>query len=305
MRKASQGNKSQQSTLESLRGGKLSESVARRLVAEVRRNRLAALKERSAIRQQAQKYLGQIRKPIATGNGKTAQAISGLRELSDRLAKQKLVLPAYQKMPGGILDASYTLGFTPPYTAEVNAFTFTQLGNPTCSATLDPNQGELNCSVETDFKSPSDGEADCQVGIYFRPMFGPAIADIRVDLQGVFSWVVNVSTLGKAGASTGQASVLVHQYDSDFTLLQFDPFMFWILENSGEPEIDFDFGSMPSSAELRLQVSSAYYYFVTVALNCHASGTGWPGSIATANASLRVPSITVEVTFQPELEPRA
>jgi len=305
MRKASQGNKSQQSTLESLQGGKLSESVARRLVAEVRRNRIAALKERSATRQQAAKYLGQIRKPIATGNGKTSQAISVLRGISDRLAKQKLVLPPYQKMPGGILDASYTLGFTPPYTAEVNAFTYTALGNPTASATLDPNQGEMNCSVETDFKNPSDGEADCQLGIYFRPMFGPAIANIWVDLQGVFSWVVNVSTLGKAGASTGQAAVLVHQYDTDFTLLQFDPFLFWILENSGEPEIDLDWGSMPTSAGLRVPVSSAYFYFVTVTLNCHAAGAGWPGSLATANASLRVPSITVEVIYQPELEPRA
>ena len=305
MRKASQGNKSQQSTLESLRGGKLSESVARRLVAEVRRDRMAALKERSAIRQQAAKYLGQIRKPIATGDGKNAQAISGLREISDRLAKQKLVLPAYHKMPGGILDASYTLGFTPPYTTEVNAFTYAALGSPTTSATLDPDQGELNCSVETDFKSPSDGEAECQVGIYFRPMFGPAIATIQVDLQGTFSWVVNVSTLGKAGASIGQGAVLVHRYDTDFTLVQFDPFILWILENSGEPEIDFDFGSMPASAAFNVPVSSAYYYFVTVTLVCHAAGAGWPGSIATANASLRVPSITVEVTFQPELEPRA
>jgi hypothetical protein len=136
-------------------------------------------------------------------------------------------------------------------------------------------------------------------------MFGPAVADIQVDLQGVFSWVVNVSTLGKAGASTGIGEVLVHRYDTDFTLLQFDPLFFWILENSGEPEIDFDWGSVPTSAGLRVPVSSAYYYFVTVALVCHAAGAGWPGSIATANASLRVPSITVEVTFQPELEPRA
>jgi hypothetical protein len=163
----------------------------------------------------------------------------------------------------------------------------------------------LNCRVTTDFENPSEGEADGQVGIYFRPMFGPAIADIRVDLQGVFSWVVNVSTLGKAGASTGQGAVLVHQYDTDFTLLQFDPFFFWILENSGEPELDFDWGSVPTSAALRVSVSSAYFYFVTVSLNCHAAGTGWPGSIATANASLRVPSITVEVTYQPELETSA
>src|SRR5215472_3792178 len=254
MRKASQGNKSKQGTLESLRGGRLSENVVRRLVAEVRRNRIAALKERSAIRQQAAKYLGQIRKPIATGNAKTSQAITGLREISDRLAKQKLVLPAYQPMPRGVLEASYTLGFTPPYTAEVNAFTDALQGNPTTAATLDPNQGQMNCSVETDFKSPSEGEAVCQVGIYFRPMFGPAIADIRVDLQGVFSWVVNVSTLGKAGASTGIGEVLVHRYDTDFTLLQFDPLFFWLLENSGEPEIDFDWGSVPASAELKLPV---------------------------------------------------
>jgi len=52
-------------------------------------------------------------------------------------------------------------------------------------------------------------------------------------------------------------------------------------------------------------VSSDYFYFVTVSLICHAAGAGWPGSIATANASLRVPSITVEVTFQPELETAA
>src|SRR3569623_2868523 len=115
MRRSIKTNKHAESDFKVLQGGTLPEKVVQRQFAEVNRNWLAELDEESAIRQEAGKYLNQI----GTDGGAAtndAPAISRLRRLTGRLASRKLKLPGKLGGVPGVWG-SYTLRFTPPYTA--------------------------------------------------------------------------------------------------------------------------------------------------------------------------------------------
>src|SRR5437879_2941151 len=100
--------KQQQEDFERLQGGKPPEGAVRRF-ADVQKKLAAKLKEKSTIRRQAETFSNQIQK--ASGNivdpGRTKQAEDGLRAITDRLAKQKLTLPAVPKVPDGVIFGTY------------------------------------------------------------------------------------------------------------------------------------------------------------------------------------------------------
>ena len=94
MAKSSKTSKQRESSFELLRGGELAEGVVLRRLPALKRQLSAEVNEKSAIQRQAAKYLSQIETPAGSGDSaKEGQAIHGLRQLTEQLAKQKLAAP--------------------------------------------------------------------------------------------------------------------------------------------------------------------------------------------------------------------
>ncbi len=293
MRKSSKTHKQQERDFELLQGGTPAKSVVLRQFAEVKRKWLAEINEETATRQQAAKYLTQIETPIDDA------AIAGLRRVTERLAKRKLTTPEFVKRLTDVFG-HYSLIFTPPYTGlgtsvvgQISSVT----DSPTISATGVDNLGQLTCSVDTNFSSPSGGTASNVMGVHFKPLFSDATARISFDSEFSFSWYVN-SIQNKLAFSRAQGLIQLFQFDGTFVPLRRGAFIGW--NEEAQNNLDFDFISETGPTWfLEAPVSSSHFYFVVISLTCTASGAGWPGSLAGARAIVTVPSITVSVTGNP------
>lgn len=303
MPRTSKSNK-QRSGLEFWQGGKLPESVVRRNLAKISRARASEIAERVGTARKTARYLSQLQTPAKPAKGATAdKALSGLRSITERLSKtkrasKKLVRPPI--WPWG----SYTLTFTPPdYVLDLGSYIDGEIssvtGDPTISATGDETLGQMTCTVETNYNSPSAGTASNLLGVYFKPHFLNATVTVSFESEISFYWYVN-SIRNKEAISEAQGLIELYQYDGAFVEppLRVGAYLGWA--EVGLNSLDFDVVSEPGPTwSLQAPVSSNYFYFVVVRLSCTASGSGWPGSLAGAVATVTVPSITVNVTGNP------
>jgi hypothetical protein len=296
VRKATKG---QERASEVLRGPKIPESMWRRVFAHASRHRAEEIREKSAMRQQAAKHLSRIEQPIAGtagGDPEVQRALSGLRAITDRVAKRKLVAPRSAKVLPGILAGTYALRFTPPYAQSSGSETPDPGGDPTLSASSVPNLGQYNVGVATDPNSRSGGGCNYWFGVSFTSLFEPATVRVQLDAQIAFSWWVN--SIGPSASSIGEVLVLITQFGNG-VIAQNDAFAaYW--NQVAYRELNFDFGSMTVPVSVEAQLSNASYpVFVLVNVVAGAQAAGWPGSLAGANLAVTVPSITVEVTKNP------
>jgi len=293
--------------LEFLQGGKIPDGALKNHLAELKKNLGAEIKEKLAVRQQAAKYLSQLSAPASASDGaKATQAISGLRGITERLAQQKLAPPRIIVVPPTAWG-TYTLQFTPPsylipglslgpYTVgQINSVT----GNPTISATGNEQLGQLSCSVETNYESPSSGVASNIFGVAFQPIFSEATVRITFDSQLAFWWYVN-SIQSKESTSYAQGLIELYQYDgSAFVQPAYRRGAFLGFGEVGLNSLDFDVVNEAGPTwSLEAPVTSSLWYFIVISLSCGASGTGWPGGLAGVNATVTVPSITATITAQ-------
>jgi hypothetical protein len=304
MRNSSNALRRQQSDFELLQGGKLPGNV-RRHFANLKKMQTDEIERKFAIRQQAAKYLGQIR----PSGGPETTAINSLRAITERLAKQKLAQPRKEIVPPYGLWGSYTLRFTPPYSG-LGTYSVGQIssvtGDPTISASGVDSLGQLSCSVATDFESASAGTASNQMGIYFRPLFSNATVQVTYDSEVAFSWYTNSIDFNKEADCYLSGGLQLYRYDGAFVPLSLGGVGFIGLSEGSRNMLVFDFGSKVGGTwPLVAPVSSAYFYFAVISLTCQACGAGWPGSIAGASATVTVPSITVNVTANPVVAPTA
>jgi hypothetical protein len=141
------------------------------------------------------------------------------------------------------------------------------------------------------------------MGVYFKPIFNEATVRVSFQSEIAFSWYVN-SIRNKEAISEGQGLIELYQYDGAFLPLRRGAFLGWA--EVGLNSLDFDFVSEAGPTwSLESPISSSHWYFVVISLSCGATGTGWPGSLAGANATVTVPSITVTVTANSVVLPNA
>jgi hypothetical protein len=297
MAKRTNALKGRRGEFELLQGGKLPEGAVRRHLAGLKQKLAAKTKEKLAIRQQAAKYLNEIQPPVGEGRGaKITQAENGLRAISERLAKQKLPSPRKLIRPPIPVWGTYTLNFTPFYSG-LGTYSVGQIssvtGDPTISASGVDALGQMTCTVETNYDGPSSGTASNLLGVYFKPLFGQATAQISFDSEIAFWWYVN-SIRSKISIAEAQGLIELYQYDGAFLQPALRRGAFLGLSVDGYNSLDFDVVSETGPTwYLEVPVSSANFYFVVISLTCTASGFGWPRGV---NAVVTVPSITVTIT---------
>jgi len=292
----------QQTEFESLQGGKLPQGDVERHLTDLSTKLDAEAKERASLRQEAAKYFSEMEPPARADDAKATHAIEGLRGITERLAQQRLVAPRKVIVPPITAWGTYTLKFTPWYwymgTYSVGTIS-SVTGNPTISATGVDTLGQLSCSVSTNFDSASAGTASNLMGVYFKPLFNEATVRVTFESEIAFSWYVN-SIRNKEALSEAQGLIQLYQYDGAFVqpALRRGAFLGW--SEDGLNSLDFDVvNEVGPTWALEAPVSSNHWYFVVISLSCTASGSGWPGSLAGASATVTVPAINVEVTAKP------
>jgi hypothetical protein len=223
----------------------------------------------------------------------TPRALRELRAITDGVARRKPALLPLALQPG-ISWGSYTVVATPPYYSAQDVIV-SPTGDPDLSSSADAETGELRCRAVTNNDDASSGGADAYMAIYFRPLFGPARVRIHADMDIDFAWWVN--SLGPAAISRAQGLMRVY-VDNTFEVAARAAFLGWSIYK--ENALDFNFGSYPApSWSLSLEVSRKHYYLVVFSLSCFASGSGWPGSLAGSQVSMRIPSVTFDVEWIP------
>ncbi|HTW61882.1 MAG TPA: hypothetical protein VMD55_08730 [Terracidiphilus sp.] len=285
-------------------GGKLSSNAVQRQLAQIQRAGAAEIAEKGRIQQQAARYLRQVQTPAKPEKGETAdKALKSLRALTDRISKQKK-LPRPPIIPPNPVWGSYTMTFTPPdYTELGGDYAEGQItsvtGDPTISSTGNVSTGQMSCTVESNYDSPSSGTASNLFGFYFQPHFPSATVEVSFSSQLNFYWYVN-SIRNKYAFSAGQGLLEIYQYfgGPPTTPLSRGAFIGWGVDAINN--LDFDFYSGPGPTwSLTAPVNGNYFYFVVFRLSASATASGWPGSLAGASATVTVPSVTVTVTGNP------
>lgn len=289
---------------ELMQGGRPPEGSLKSHLAALKKGFGAEMHEKLAMRQQAAMYLGQLSAPTSAPAGtKAEEAMKGLREITDRIAKQK---PAKLEEVIGppTFWGQYTMVFTPvlyvneglgPYSeGQITSET----GDPTATATGNETLGQLTCNVDTSYEKPSGATATNLLGVFFQPKFPQANVRITFASQIFYSWYVN-SIHSQKSVSEAQGLFELYKYDGAFLQppLQSKAFLCW--SETGMNSVDFDVVNQAGptwALEAPVIFNPNLWYAIVVRLTSCASGTGWPGSLAGANATVTVPSITLTVT---------
>lgn len=285
---------------------KFPEHLLRRYLEEALRDKSAKFREKIALQKEAAKYRSVLQNAAAKGPGANAdakRALAGLRKITGRLAKRKIVAPALIPQPPGINAGSYTQIFTPPY-----KWAFTEsgvsFGNPHKSVSALKSTGQFNCVVNCDAKVPGAAFVEGDIGIYFLPTFTKGSVTVSVNPSAEYSWWVNTISNDYVGASQGY----IHLYYTAYDLATYNPPSLRFSQRDAPPSekiiwssalqggIDFGFGSSPGyPLQISFPVSGNYYYAIGVSCTVQADAEGWPGSLAAANLAVTLPSFTLYV----------
>lgn len=267
--------------------------LVRQRMAQVKRNLEARRKEKSGLGQEASKYWSTIEGPIAKvvgGDAQVARAVDGLRGISERVAKRKLVVPKTAGKVPGILAGSLVGRVPAPYDY---AFSFTS-GDPS-SASADKSSGQMSAIAPP---TALTGFAYAEMGIYLRPLL-PMLVRAWVSPAFAFSWSANSISAATPAESAGDASLQIDCEEGTFGPGSFDSndYVHWNV-NYITRALAFDFGSSAGSlaqVQAFTDPSQSCVLFVNCTVNTFAKG--WPGSLASASLAVTVPSITFELVL--------
>ncbi len=296
---------------ESLLGGSsFPASLLRRRVAQVERSLNGQFKEKSALRQDAGRYLRTLQQTMSSGasaSKEISRAVAGLRNFSERLAKRKVVAPAAPRLRSGIVAGRYAVNIAPPYNNPLELYGIPD-GNPTVSDTANADTGQINLSVISDYENPSEAWAFAELYITFNPPFGGTLS-ASANPSIVFSWWVNaVQDFIHDGLTEACLSFGIITYSPAGLLVgqNTNPYKLWSEMQTNQLDIDFGSQTMPVSAEMSVGEGDVCYVFLNCM--CHVVALGWPPvlprpglysrSLAAATVALTLPSITLDLQWR-------
>jgi hypothetical protein len=300
-----QGTRIQDNAFEFLRRGeKVPKAFLERRIAAVERQWTERASETEGINKKYATYWSQIQRATKAGKDpRDTLAIEGLLEIHKQLAKRKIAAPTPRIELGGIITARFGAVVTTPFDYAFKMFK-TTVGSPAMSGSADRAAAQVGGSVVTDSAGRSAGYVYSEMGIYFRPKFGPAILRCSASPSCSYQWWTN-SIQGSGVRSYGDGSFGIYDgTNPGSTVWQYTRFNTWFSDHADELHFDVAFDRIvPISFQTQLHVSPFSEYSVFVATeNSAFDQHGWPGSLAGSELSVMVPSITLELNPQ-VLEP--
>jgi hypothetical protein len=222
-----------------------------------------------------------------------------LLALHQRLAGAPLLAPKVAAEAGGLFPGRITVKVTPPFDY---AFTIPDHEGDATSSGFANTNGQLAGRAITGRKRALQSAGMyAEMGIFFHPL---AAGTIRVTANPTFSFQHWTNSLGSSFVrSFGSAQLGIFTFDrlghiGGGPIMQMKT---WNEEATGEIRADFGF-DQPAALSVQMDVTRTLVYALCIALDVHAFGIGWPGSLAGADLAVTVPSITWQFDFLPVLE---
>lgn len=285
------------------------EEVARKCVSDIQERRKTQLDRLIATRQEMTKYWSHIRKSSTSGapDQETETALEGLLGTHRRLAAQKLAAP---KVTGGIgwpRPGSISATVLPPFDFDVQIPTVLAGNQPTITGSADKNVGQMSVSCNTTTEPGfNGGSMYTTVGIYFHPSV-PGTLTVTATPKYSFQWWTNSIPPSSVVRSTGTGGLTIYGVDvasqttgATGTIISTANAQFFGWDETQLDQINLDFGfDLESTATTQIKVDHTLVYLLFVDIETGVEGVGWPGSLAGAEMSATVPSITYD--FEPSL----
>ena len=222
-----------------------------------------------------------------------------LLALHQKLAASPLVAPKVPADTGGLFPGRITIKVTPPFDY---AFTIPDHEGDATSSGFANTNGQLAGRAVTGRKRGLQSAGMyAEMGIFFHPL---SAGTIRVSANPTFSFQHWTNSLGTSFVrSFGSAQLGIFTFDRQGHIgggpnMQMKT---WNEETTGEVRADFGF-DQTAALTVQMDVNRSLVYALCVALDVHAFGIGWPGSLAGADLAVSVPSITWQFDLTPVLE---
>lgn len=227
------------------------------------------------------------------------RAEAELLALHKKLAGSPLTAPKIAAETGGFFPGRITVKVTPPFDY---AFTIPDAeGDATSSGFANTNGQLAGRAVTSRTRGLQSAGMYAEMGIFFHPL---TAGTIRVSANPTFSFQHWTNSLGTSFVrSFGSAQLGIFTFDRQGhigggPIMQMKT---WNEEMTGQIRADFGF-DQPAALTVHMDVTRTLVYALCVALDVHAFGVGWPGSLAGADLAVSVPSITWQFDLIPMLE---
>lgn len=277
-------------------GQRIPADFTSRRLAAVQRHLQAQSNRGHAIVRRKIKALGGL-KPSGPGD---ERAEAELLALHQKLAGSPLAVPRIAADTGGLFPGRITVKVTPPFDY---AFTIPDAeGEATSSGFANTNGQLLGRAVTSRKRGLQSAGMYAEMGIFFHPL---AAGTIRISASPTFSFQHWTNSLGSSFVrSFGSAQLGIFTFDRQGhigggPIMQMKT---WNEEQTGQVRADFGF-DQTAALTVQMDVTRTLVYALCVALDVHAFGVGWPGSLAGADLAVSVPSITWQFDLIPVLEP--
>jgi hypothetical protein len=226
-------------------------------------------------------------------------AESELLALHQKLAGSPLAAPRIAAEAGGLFPGRITVKVTPPFDY---AFTIPDSEGHATSTGFANTSGQLaGRAVTSRTRGLQSAGMYAEMGIFFHPL---TAGTIRVTANPTFSFQHWTNSLGSSFVrSFGSAQLGIFTFDRQGhigggPIMQMKT---WNEEMTGQVRADFGF-DQSAALSVQMDVTRTLVYALCVALDVHAFGIGWPGSLAGADLAVSVPSITWQFDLIPVLE---
>jgi hypothetical protein len=284
------------------------DDVVRKRLSGIQERRKAEFERLSAIRQEMMKFRSQIEKAApGASDPQTAKALEGLLGIHKKLATEKLAAPKPLGGIGGIRPGSISATVVPPFDYNIQIPTVLAGNQPTISGSTDKNTGQMSVSCLTANEPGfNGGSMYTTVGIYFHPV-APGTLTVRATPKYSFQWWTNSIPPSSAVRSTGSGNLNIYGVDvasqttgATGTIISTATQQFFGWDEQQLDQINLDFGfDLETTVTTQIAVDHTLVYLLFVDIDAGVEGDGWPGSLAGAEMSATVPSISYD--FEPKL----
>lgn len=276
-------------------GQRLPADFKSRRIAAVQRHLAAESNRGHAIVRRKIKALGGLQR-----SGPADQkAVTELLALHKQLAGSPLAAPKVVAETGGFFPGRITVKVIPPFDY---AFTIPDAENGATSTGFANTNGQLaGRAVTSRTRGLQSAGMYAEMGIFFHPL---TAGTVRVSATPTFSFQHWTNSLGSSFVrSFGSAQLGIFTFDREGHIGggPIMPMKQWNEETTGEVRVDFGF-DQTAALTVQMDVTRTLVYALCVALDVHAFGVGWPGSLAGADLAVSVPSITWQFDLVPVFE---
>ncbi len=284
------------------------DDLARERISEIQERRKAQLEQLLATRQEMKKHWSQIEKSApGASDPQTAKALEDLLRMHKKLAAQKLMAPKVSGVVGGIRPGRISATLVPPFDYGIEIPTILAGNQPTLSSSADRNTGQMSVSCNTATEpGVNGGSMYTELGIYFHPV-APGTLKVSATPKYSFQWWTNSIPPSSLVRSFGSGNLNIYGVDvasqttgATGTILSTASQQFFGWDETQIDQINLDFGfDLETTVTTEIDVDHTLVYLLFVDIEAGVEGVGWPGSLAGAEMSATVPSISYD--FEPRL----